>query len=91
MFKDSLVLEFPCGAAGEGSGVVSAAVWVAAVAQVQSLVRELPHAVGAAKKEKKKNDSLVLQAEKQVFCYVPMDQLPSKSLQCPLHHGQGLV
>ena len=35
---------------GEGSGVVTAAAQVAAVVWVQSLVRELPHAVGVAKK-----------------------------------------
>ena len=36
-----------------GSGIVTAAAWVTAVAQVQSLARELPHATGEAKKRKK--------------------------------------
>ena len=33
---------------GFGSGVVTAVIWVATVAQVQSLTRELPHAMGVA-------------------------------------------
>ena len=37
------IMELPCGAAGKGFGVVTAAAWVAAVAQIQSLARELPH------------------------------------------------
>ena len=35
--------------------MVTAAAWVAAVVQVQSLARELPHATGKAKKEEKRN------------------------------------
>ena len=38
--------EFSCGAVGQGSGVVTALAWVAAVAQVQSLALEILHAVG---------------------------------------------
>ena len=36
------------------SSVVTAAAWVTAVVQVQTLARELPHAMNAAKKKKKK-------------------------------------
>ena len=43
--------EFPCGAAAG----------VAAVVWVRSLARELPHAVGAAKKKKKIGDALFMQ------------------------------
>ena len=38
---------------GSGPGIVTVAPLVAAVAQVQSLAWELPHATGAAKKKKK--------------------------------------
>ena len=44
--------EFPCGAAGKGSGVVTAAAWVAAVAQGRSLAQELLHGAGMARKRK---------------------------------------
>ena len=37
-----------------GSIPVTAASWVTAMVQVQSMGGELPHSVGAAKKEKKK-------------------------------------
>ena len=43
--------EMDCGAAGEGSGVVTIVIQVAAVAQVQSQAQELPHASGAAKRK----------------------------------------
>ena len=36
----------------KGSGIVTAAVWVTAVTQVQSLAQELPHAPGIAKNKK---------------------------------------
>ena len=39
-----------------GSNVVTGAVWVAIVAWVWSLAQELPHAMGAAKKKKKKKN-----------------------------------
>ena len=45
-------MEFPCGAVGEGSNIVTAAAQVAAMVWVQSLARELPHAAGAARKKK---------------------------------------
>ena len=45
--------EFFCGAASWGSSIVTAVAWVAAVAWVWSLTLELPHTMGAAKKEKK--------------------------------------
>ena len=35
----------------KGSGVVAAVAWVSALAQVLSLARELPHAVGTAKEK----------------------------------------
>lgn len=41
---------FPCGAAGEGSGVVNAAAQIAAVARVRSLALALSRAVGVAEK-----------------------------------------
>ena len=41
-------LEFPGGSVGSGSGIVTAAAWVAAAAQVQSLVWKFPHAMGMA-------------------------------------------
>ena len=49
-------MEFPSGLAGEESRVVTAVAAVTAVAQVQSLVQEIPHAVGTAEKKKKKKD-----------------------------------
>lgn len=45
------VPELPCGAEGEGSGVVTAAAWVPAVARVQFPTQEFPHAVGCGQKE----------------------------------------
>ena len=47
--------EFPCGAVGLGSSVVTAVAQVTTVAQVWSLARELPHAMGKAKKKKEVN------------------------------------
>ena len=47
--KTWLPLEFPKGIAGQGSSIVTAAAKVAAVAGVQALAWELPHAVGVAK------------------------------------------
>ena len=44
--KNTVSLEFPCGSVGYGSGVVTVVAWVC------SLVWELPHAVGVAKKKK---------------------------------------
>ena len=49
---------FPLGTAGYGSSVVTAAARLTAMAWVQSLVQELPHALGAAKKKKEKKDKL---------------------------------
>ena len=48
--------EFPCacGAAGKGSGVVTAVACIISVAWVQSLAWELPQAAGVAKKKKKR-------------------------------------
>ena len=46
--------EFSCGAAGRGSGIVTAVACIAAVAQVWSLAQELPQAESVAKKKKKK-------------------------------------
>ena len=46
--KKLSLIEFPCGAV-EVSGIVTAGAWVAAVAQVRSLTRELPYAMGTAK------------------------------------------
>ena len=48
--KKSVIVEFSCGAVGAGPSVVTAAAWVTAAAQVQSLAWELLHAVGVAKK-----------------------------------------
>lgn len=58
-------LEFPCGSAVEASGVVTAAVWLAAaVVWSWSPVWELPHAMGEAKKKKKvKNQEWKLRNE----------------------------
>lgn len=53
-------LELPCGSAGYGSGIVTIAAWVATMAQVQSLVRELLQAKGAAKQRKNKQTNGVL-------------------------------
>ena len=46
----SRVLEFPGGLVGKESGGVTAVAQVTAVAWVQSLVWELPHAVGTPKR-----------------------------------------
>ena len=42
--------EFPCGTMGKGTSVVTAVALIAAMAQVQSLAWEFPHATGVAKK-----------------------------------------
>ena len=47
-----LDLEFPCGSASEGSGIVTAIAQVTAVAQVGFLACELPYAAGVAPKQK---------------------------------------
>ena len=47
-------MEFCSGAAGRGSGFVTVAAWVTAMAQVQSLAWEFTHAAGVAKRKKKK-------------------------------------
>ena len=55
------MVEFPCGTAGWGSDVVAAVAWAAAVVWLQSLARELPYAMSAAKKkrsEKRKRGTL---------------------------------
>ena len=44
--------EFPCGAVGKESGIVTAAAWVAAVARIQSLAQELPPASDTEKNKK---------------------------------------
>ena len=49
MLNIEVVKELLWGTVG-GSGIVTGAAWVAAVAQVQYLARELPCSVGAAKK-----------------------------------------
>ena len=49
------IQEFSC-AVGLGSSLVTAVAWVMVVAWVASLVGELPHAVGAAKRKKKKEN-----------------------------------
>ena len=46
--------EFSCGTAGKGPSIVTAAAWVTAVAQVQSMVQELLHATDTTNKKKKK-------------------------------------
>ena len=51
-FSYSVGLEFPGGSAGEGSGIVTAVIWIAVVAQLRSLTLELLHAEGVAKKKK---------------------------------------
>ena len=38
----------------QGSSIVTAVTWITAVAQVQSLAQEIPHAVGMSKTEKTK-------------------------------------
>ena len=60
-----MVLEFPCGRAVLGSGIVTVAAQVTDVAQVWSLAWKLPHAMGLARKPnqnkcsgvKKQNDT----------------------------------
>ena len=42
----------------KGSGIATAVVWVAAVAQIQSLAQGLSHAVGITIKEKKKSSRM---------------------------------
>jgi len=53
IFLKKEIKEFSCDAVGKGSGVVTAPAWVATVVWVWSLIQELPHATGTAKKEKK--------------------------------------
>ena len=62
--------EFSCGAVGQGSGVVTALAWVAAVAQVQSLALEILHAVGMFPFPKK-----ILSSGKQIK---PKNKKPKK-------------
>ena len=45
--------EFPCGAVGQGSGIVTAVVPVIATVRVSSLAPERVHEEGVAKKQKK--------------------------------------
>ena len=52
-FKKETVSNPHCGTAGWGSGIVSVVARVAAEVRVQFLTRELPYAVGVAKKRKK--------------------------------------
>ena len=40
----------------KGSSAVIAVAWVTAVAQVQSLAQELPHAIGMAEKRRRKKE-----------------------------------
>lgn len=49
--------ESPCGATGSGSSTVTAAAW--AVARVQSLSWDVPHAPGAAKEKKKEERTIM--------------------------------
>ena len=49
------ILEFLCGAASKISRIITAAAQIAALALVQSLAWELPHATGVAKTNKQKN------------------------------------
>ena len=49
-FRSIYALEFPGGLVGQGSSIVTAVAWVAAVAQVQSLALEIPHTMGMATK-----------------------------------------
>ena len=51
--KTKVIWEFPCSSAGEGSGIITAAPQVAAVAWVRSLASELPHAKGKVKNKQK--------------------------------------
>ena len=48
--------EFPGGSVGKGPGIVTAVALVRAVAQVQPLAWELPHAAGAAPSPAKKQN-----------------------------------
>ena len=48
------VWEFPGGVAGQGSSIVTAVAWVAAVVQVISQAWELPLVADAAKNEEKR-------------------------------------
>ena len=48
--------EFSCGVMGQGSGMVTAAAWVAATVQVQSLAGEHPQPWDGGKKKKKKKE-----------------------------------
>lgn len=47
-------MEFPVGSAGKGPGVVSGEVQVTLMVWVPSLAPEPPHAVGVAKRKKRK-------------------------------------
>lgn len=51
-------VEFFCGLAGEGPGIVIAAVWVSAVTRVQFLAWERLHAEGVAKNKEKEVSKL---------------------------------
>ena len=51
MHVKKLCRMFYCGEVGWGSSIVTAAAWVAAIAQIQSLAQKLPHATGAARKK----------------------------------------
>lgn len=46
--------EFPCGAMGEGSSIVTEVAWLDAEARLRPLTGELLRATGAAKKKSKK-------------------------------------
>ena len=57
---ETYILEFPGGAVGQGSGVVTTVAQVTAMVRVRSLARELLHAAGTARKKKKKRRKLYL-------------------------------
>ena len=52
--------KFPGGSVGGGSGIVTAVAQVTAVLRVPPLAQELPHAMGSAKKKKKKSVKIAL-------------------------------
>ena len=52
--KNKHTLEFSCGTVVLGYGIVTAAAWVTAMAQVSSMVKKLLYAMNAAPPPKKK-------------------------------------
>ena len=72
--------EFPCGSVGSRSGIVPAAAWVAAVAQVRSLNWEHPLPRVQPKKKKKKKRERERERDEELGPFLPSTSLDSSKV-----------